>query len=180
MSAWSVSMLARLPKVAQNLLQGNCQPLPLMKMLYQHRNQSGCQASLIIPSTFWSSLIRTFWNFYIVQNGRSTPIFTAISHWISPNLIKSCQILPYPTESYKISPYLTESHKMYQISLNLTKSHHISLNCTKSHHISPHTYLTKTKCQRVGLHVAMFIVDWLWLMRQKKSCTSWIWSFCYG
>ena len=65
-----------------------------------------------------------FWNFYIVQNGRSAAIFTAKSYWIT----ESHQILPNLTISNRISPYLTKGTKSKWISPQLAKFHWILQN----------------------------------------------------
>ena len=95
---------------------------------------------------FWSSLMWTFSNVYIIQNGQSSAaIFTTK---ISSSHAKSYHISQNLTKPHHILSNLIESHQMYQISSNLiiahqilqnlTKSHRISLNLTISHWISPY------------------------------------------
>ena len=99
-------------------------------------------------------------------------LYLTESHWISPNLIKSCQISLYLIESHQISPNLTKCTKSHQtsplltksyqispyISLNCTKCHYTSLNLTKSNWISPNVTISHSlKLNvRVWLHVGQY------------------------
>ena len=81
----------------------------------------------------WNTLLG-----YIVQNGRSAAIFTAISHWISwisSNRAKFNHISQNLIISHWISPNVPNLTKYHWILQNLTISHWISLNLTKTHHI---------------------------------------------
>ena len=76
-------------------------------------------------ATFWSSLIGTSGNIYIVQNARLVAILTTKSHQISLNLTEPHQLLPNLTItiSHQIPQNLTKYTKTQQISPQVTQSH---------------------------------------------------------
>ena len=88
-----------------------------------------------------TSLIWTFCNFYIVQNGQSAAIFTTKCHCISPKLIESHQISEshrISSDLAKISPYLIRYHRISQ-----------NVNFIEAYKISPYLTESHTKCQNM-------------------------------